>query len=181
MSKVIAIAGGALRFAAAIIVGVFLLYVMQFTFLLSGSVGRTLMGWTALIGLPLVFALAIRFALSGNVTRIERTAATATTGMAAAALLLVCIVSGIAFLGTLGLMGLFWLARAGSGTIGDGPHLAPYALGIGAVFVVTALGSRVLVYSGYRMWTPRPTARWLTIGTFLAVYVALFVVPRFTG
>jgi hypothetical protein len=170
MSNVVALGVGALRFVAALVVGMLMLTAAQFALLLSGGAARGLSGLIFPIGLLLVTILAFRLAFRGRLTTFDRAAATAAAGASAIGLTFVGVVAGT-ILAVMLLLSFLFLGAGGGGAVAA--KFGPIVISAGAVFTAAMLGARGLVYAGYRMWLPRRASRWLGIATFLLVFVAV--------
>lgn len=175
MWKVAAFGLGALRFAGVLVVGIFLLAAVQFVLLLSGGSARGFSGPVFSLGLLLVTILALRLAISGNVTRLDRAAATAATSTSAVGLAFVGVLAGAVLLGTLVLSWLFLIAGGGDTVAAV---FGPVAIAAGAIFAAAMFGAPGLVYSGYRMWLPRGASLWLGIVSFILLFVAVLAIIR---
>ena len=175
MSKAAAFGLGALRFAGVLVVGIFLLAAVQFILLLSGGLARGLAGPIFSLGLLLVTVLALRLAIVGNVTKLDRAAATAAAGATAIGITFVGVVAGTVLFGALVLSWLFLIAGGGDSVAAV---FGPVAIAAGAVFAAAMFGARGLVYSGYRMWLPRAASRWLGIASFILLFLAVLAIIR---
>ena len=175
MWKAAAFGLGALRFAGVLVVGIFLLSAIQFVLLLSGGFAHELSRPIFSLGLLLVIILALRLAIRGNVTKLDRVAATAAAGSTAVGLTFVGIVAGTVLLGALVLSWLFLIAGGGDSVAAV---FGPVAIAAGAIFAMAMLGARGLVYSGYRMWLSRSSSRWLGIASFILIFLSMLAIIR---
>jgi hypothetical protein len=174
MSKFLAIAAGSLRFAAALLIGVPLLIVLQFAIIFGGGPGHMLSGVLFPLGLVLVVFLAGRFAVHGNRTRLDRTTSSLAAGASAAVLTGVSVVAGTVLAVLLIVFGLFAMAGGGSAAAAFGPTL----LTAGAIFLVANLGARALLYACLRTWLSPTASRWLSLSSFFALFVAILIFVR---
>ena len=152
MSKVAAFGLGALRFVGVLVVGIFLLAAVQFVLLLSGGFARGFSGPIFSLGLLLVTILALRLAISGNVTRLDRAAATAAAGTSAIGLAFVGVVAGTVLLGDVVLSWLFLIAGGGDAVAA---RLRPGRDSCGAVFAAAMFGAPGLALFGLPDVVPR--------------------------
>src|SRR5688500_8300117 len=131
MSSLLAVSAGILRFAGAAALGMFVLTALQVVLLFAGPGARNWSGATLPLGLLLIIVMSLRFAVAGNVPRIDRPVGTAAAGISAIALVFVAIVAGTVLSGALLLSLLFMF---GGGAKAAGALFGPFIIIAGAIF-----------------------------------------------
>jgi len=148
MNRIGGMALAALRFVAALTMGVALVVVAQFSLVFFGEAHR-FSGFVLLFGTMAAVALALRYAISGKLTRFDRVAASATTAVAASGLFVFMTLAGLAAVGLV-LLSLLFMIGGGADTAKSyfGPMIG-YAL---MVLWFAALTVAALGYAMFRLW-----------------------------
>jgi hypothetical protein len=148
MSQIGRVAFAILRFVATLIIGVTLVVVAQFSLMFFGEVHRY-SGLVLLFGTVAAVALALRFATSGKLTRIDRVAASAAATITASGLFALMIMAGLAVVG-LAALSVFFMVGGGADIATNyfGPMMSQAAI----VTWLALLGTAGLGYVLYRVW-----------------------------
>lgn len=148
MEQIGRLAWATLRFAVALIIGVGLVVVAQFSLLFFGDAHR-FSGPVLWFGTVAAVALALRYAISGKLTRFDRVAASAATAITAGGLFALVAMAALAVVALVALSLVF--------SIGGGADTAKNYLGpmIGQASIalwLALLGIAGLGYAVFRVW-----------------------------
>jgi hypothetical protein len=139
MSTLFDIAAGVLRFFGAIVVGIFLLIILA---LFAGQVG--LAGYLFPWGYLLILFLALRYAISGSASPVDRAAGAVAAGLTATGLYAISIVAGFALIVIMILSFIGVFAMMGTSTVAG--TFGPLALIAMLVMVFATVAAAGLVY-----------------------------------
>ena len=148
MGQIGRVARATLRFVAALVIGVCLVVVAQFSLLLFGEAQR-FSGLVLWFGTVAAVALALRYAISGKLTGFDRVAASAATAITAGGLFALVTMAALAVAGLVALSALFMLG-GGADTAKNyfGPMMGQASIVLWlALMAIAALG-----YAIYRVW-----------------------------
>jgi hypothetical protein len=148
MSQIGRLALAILRFVAALIIGVTLVVVAQFSLLFFGDAHRY-SGLVLLFGALAAVAVALRYAISGRLTRIDRVAASTATAITASGLFALMTMAGLAVVGLAALSALFMM---GGGADTARNYFGPMMSHASLVTWLALMGTAGLGYVLYRMW-----------------------------
>ena len=148
MSRINSLVRATLRFAAALIIGVGLVVIAQFSLLFFGEAHR-FSGVVLWFGTMAAVALALRYAISGKLTRFDRVAASAATAITAGGLFALVTMAGLAVVALVALSALF-LIGGGADTAKN--YLGPMMGQASIVLWLALLGAAGLGYAIYRVW-----------------------------
>jgi hypothetical protein len=148
MSQIGRLAWATLRFVAALVIGVGLVVVAQFSLLFFGEAQR-FSGLVLLFGTMAAVALALRYAISGKLTRFDRVAASAATAITAGGLFALVTMAGLAVVALAALSALFMIG-GGADTAKNyfGPMMGHASIALWlALLAIAGLG-----YAVFRVW-----------------------------
>jgi hypothetical protein len=148
MSQIGRLARATLRFVVALIVGVGLVIVAQFSLLFFGEAHRY-SGLVLMFGTVAAVALALRYAISGKLMRIDRVAASAATAITAGGLFALMTMAGLAVVGLAALSALFMI---GGGADTARSYFGPMMDQASIVIWLSLLAIAGLGYAIYRVW-----------------------------
>ena len=148
MSQIGRLVRATLRFVVALIVGVSLVVVAQFSLLFFGDAHRY-SGLVLLFGTVAAVALALRYAISGKLTRFDRVTASAATAITASGLFALMAIAGLAVVG-LAILSALFLIGGGANTVQNyyGPMMSQASI----VMWLALLGIAGLGYIIYWVW-----------------------------
>jgi hypothetical protein len=148
------IAAAALRFVAAIAIGLFLLFLLvcaQFVLVLMGVIGPSLSGPVLVFGMVLIVASAARWAITAKATIFDRAAGTVAATVPAAVFAGVGMVAAVAVIVVLVVSVLFIIAGRLDTAFGLFLPINATASLVGAAAMLCAAA---LAYAIYRIWSP---------------------------
>jgi hypothetical protein len=147
MSQIGRVARAALRFIFALVIGVGLVAVAQFSLLFFDA--QRFAGLVLLFGTMAAVALALRYAISAKLTRFDRVAASAATAVAASGLFAFMTLAGLAAVGLVALSVLFMIGGGADTATGYFGPMIGYVL---MVLWLAALTVLALGYATFRVW-----------------------------
>jgi hypothetical protein len=148
MRQIGRLAWATLRFVAALIIGVGLVVVAQFSLLFFGEAQR-FSGFVLWFGTVAAVALALRYAISGKLTRFDRAAASAATAITASGLFALMTIAGLAVVGLAALSALFMI---GGGADTAKNYFVPMMSQASIVLWLALLAVAGLGYAIFRVW-----------------------------
>jgi len=155
MPQASTITAGALRFASTIAIGLFLLLAVQGVLLVIGGGTLRLSGIVCIVALGLIFFTAIRLAVTGKTTRLDRAAGATAAAVSATSFVGLGVVAALVMGGVV-LLSFPFLIGGGAETVSAVlMPIATTAYGVGAMALLCAGG---LAYAAYRLWSPRKQA-----------------------
>jgi hypothetical protein len=144
------LARGLARFLAALLIGLGLAVTAQFSLLFFGA--ERFAGPVLFFGTFAALALALRFAISGRLTVIDRVVATVAALLSAGALI---VVMGMAGLAAFGLAAVSTLFSVGGGANTAREYFGPMASQASLVMDLAMLGTAGLGFALFWLWRTR--------------------------
>lgn len=148
MSQISRFARAAIRFLIALVIAEAVVVAAQFSLLFFGDAYRY-SGVVLLVGTVAAVVLAVRFAITGQFTRVDRVVASAATLITAGSLSVVVTMAGLAVVALAALWALFTVS-GGADTANSyfGPMIGQASI----VLWFAVLGIAGLGYTLYRVW-----------------------------
>ena len=147
MSRITSLLSAAARFLIALVIGVGLAVVAQFSLLFFGA--ERFAGPVLLFGTFAAIALALRFAISGTLTMVDRVAGSAAVLLSGGALIAVAAMAGLAAFGLAAVSVLFSI---GGGANTAREYFGPMASQASLVRDLSTLGIVGLAFVFFWLW-----------------------------